>query len=149
MDWLQNSSLPLLGPTPAVLVAAYVVMALPFTYRALEAGLRTSGIRQLAEAARGLGASWPEFLLLVAVPALRTAILNSAFLAFALAFGEFTVASILNFLTFTPWILQYNHYDGQLAVGVALLALLITWFFLLVITALGRTSSNREATRGT
>ena len=146
LDWMQNSSLPLLGTTPAILVAAYVVMALPFTYRALEAGLRTSGIRQLAEAARGLGASWPEFLLLVAVPALRTSILNSAFLAFALAFGEFTVASILNFLTFTPWILQYNHYDGQLAVGVALLSLLITWIFLLAITAMGRTSSNREAT---
>ena len=83
--------------------------------------------------------------MLVAVPALRTSILNSAFLAFALAFGEFTVASILNFLTFTPWILQYNHYDGQLAVGVALLSLLITWIFLLAITAMGRTSSNREA----
>jgi putative spermidine/putrescine transport system permease protein len=143
LDWMQNSSFPVIGFTPVILVVTYVVMALPFTYRTLDAGLRTSNITPLAEAARGLGASWPTFMLHVAVPALRTSILNSAFLAFALAFGEFTVASILNYLTFAPWIYQYNNYDGQLAVGVSILSLLITWVFLLIITVFGRTKSVR------
>ena len=138
LNWVQNSWFPLLGSTPVILVGVYVVLALPFTYRALDAGLRTSSVGVLVEAARSLGASWPRVLLSVIVPALRTSILNAAFLGFALAFGEFTVASILNYLTFTPWIYQFNNQDGQLAVGVALMSLLITWGFLLVITALGR-----------
>ncbi|MGN6607287.1 MAG: ABC transporter permease subunit [Jatrophihabitans sp.] len=146
LDWMQNSSFPVLGSLPVILVVTYVVMALPFTYRTLDAGLRTSNMGPLAEAARGLGASWPTFMVRVAVPALRTSILNAAFLAFALAFGEFTVASILNYLTFAPWIYQYNNTDGQLAVGVSLLSLVITWVFLLVITALGRTKSTEGAT---
>lgn len=145
LNWVQNSSFPVIGLTPVILVVTYVVMALPFTYRTLDAGLRTSNMTALAEAARGLGASWPTFMLRVAVPAMRTSILNSAFLAFALAFGEFTVASILNYLTFTPWIYQYNNTDGQLAVGVSILSLLITWVFLLVITAFGRTKSAKGA----
>jgi putative spermidine/putrescine transport system permease protein len=145
LDWMQNSSFWLIGPTPAILVVTYVVMALPFTYRALDAGLRTSNITPLSEAARGLGASWATFVIRVAVPALRTSILNSAFLAFALAFGEFTVASILSYLTFAPWIYQYNNEDGQLAVGVSILSLVITWLFLLIITVFGRSKSARGA----
>lgn len=141
VNWLQNSSFPVLGTTPVILPLVYVVLALPFTYRALDAGLRTSQIGTLVEAARGLGSSWIKILFLIAVPSLRTSILNSAFLAFAMAFGEFTVATIMNYITFTPWIYQFNNSDGQLAVGVSILSLLITWGFLLIITAFGRTKS--------
>lgn len=144
INWLQNSTLPGLGLVPAILVFTYVIMALPFTYRALDAGLRTSNVTSLVEAARSLGASWPTLVRRVVVPALKTSILNAAFLAFALAFGEFTVASMLQYLTLTPWMLQYNNYDGQLAVGVSILLLVITWGFLMIITALGRTKSAKD-----
>ncbi|WP_055713758.1 ABC transporter permease, partial [Streptomyces torulosus] len=42
---------------PVVLVLAYVVMALPFVYRALDAGLRAMDVRTLVEAARSCGAN--------------------------------------------------------------------------------------------
>lgn len=138
MNWLQLSSFPVIGSVPVILVFAYMVMALPFTYRALDSGLKTSNITNLVEAARSLGADWGTVLLRIVVPALRTAILNSAFLAFALAFGEFTVASILNFVTFTPWILQYGQTDGQLSTALSIESLMIVWVILLVITAFGR-----------
>lgn len=43
---------------PFVLVLAYVVMALPFVYRALDAGLRAVDVRTLVEAARSCGAGF-------------------------------------------------------------------------------------------
>ena len=57
---LQEPSLPW------ILVLVYVVLALPFVYRALDAGVRGADLRTLTEAARNLGASWPRVLVSVA-----------------------------------------------------------------------------------
>ncbi|MFE9556136.1 ABC transporter permease [Streptomyces sp. NPDC006692] len=129
---IQNPSFPL------VLVFAYVVMALPFVYRSLEAGLRAVDVRTLVEAARDLGASWPRALFAVVLPNLRTALLNASFLALALVLGEFTVASLLGFQPFAVWIVQASGSNAQLSVAVSLLSLLLTWGLLLVVTGLAR-----------
>ena len=47
---------------PWILVFVYVILALPFVYRALDAGVRGADLRTLTEAARNLGASWPRVL---------------------------------------------------------------------------------------
>ncbi|MET9360884.1 ABC transporter permease subunit [Streptomyces sp. NPDC006632] len=130
---IQNPSFPL------VLVFAYVVMALPFVYRSLDAGLRAVEVRTLVEAARDLGASWPRALFAVVLPNLRTALLNASFLALALVLGEFTVASLLGFQPFAVWIVQASGANAQLSVAVSLLSLLLTWGLLLVVTGLART----------
>ncbi|MEU6055494.1 ABC transporter permease subunit [Streptomyces xanthochromogenes] len=136
---IQNPSFPL------VLVFAYVVMALPFVYRSLEAGLRAVDVRTLVEAARDLGASWPRALFTVVLPNLRTALLNASFLALALVLGEFTVASLLGFQPFAVWIVQASGANAQLSVAVSLLSLLLTWGLLLVLTGLARTRGGRGA----
>ncbi|CAM5367268.1 ABC transporter permease [Streptomyces xanthochromogenes] len=136
---IQNPSFPL------VLVFAYVVMALPFVYRSLEAGLRAVDVRTLVEAARDLGASWPQALFTVVLPNLRTALLNASFLALALVLGEFTVASLLGFQPFAVWIVQASGANAQLSVAVSLLSLLLTWGLLLVLTGLARTRGGRGA----
>lgn len=138
---IQNPSFPL------VLVFAYVVMALPFVYRSLEAGLRAVDVRTLVEAARDLGASWPRALLTVVLPNLRTALLNASFLALALVLGEFTVASLLGFQPFAVWIVQASGANAQLSVAVSLLSLLLTWGLLLVLTGLARTRGGRRTGR--
>ena len=125
---------------PFILPLLYVVLALPFTYRSLDAGLRASSIGTLMEAARNLGASWPTAVWRVALPSLRASVVTAALLCFALAFGEFTVASILQYQPFTVWLLQFNNTDGQLSVALSLISLALTWVLLLGITALaGRT----------
>ncbi|MGW2860670.1 ABC transporter permease [Streptomyces sp. NPDC001205] len=134
---VQNPSFPL------VLVFAYVVMALPFVYRSLDAGLRAVDVRTLVEAARDLGASWPRALFAVVLPNLRTALLNASFLALALVLGEFTVASLLGFQPFAVWIVQASGDNAQLSVAVSLLSLLLTWGLLLVLTGLARTRGTR------
>ncbi|MEU2430218.1 ABC transporter permease subunit [Streptomyces sp. NPDC007861] len=122
---------------PFVLVLAYAVMALPFVYRALDAGLRAVDVRTLVEAARDCGASWPRALVSAVLPNLRGALLNASFLTLALVLGEFTVASLLGFQPFAVWIVQASGSDARLSVAVSLLSLLLTWVLLLALTTLG------------
>jgi putative spermidine/putrescine transport system permease protein len=135
MNQMQKQDLPL------ILAFEYVVLALPFSYRALDAGLRAIDIRVLVEAAQNLGASWLTILFRVLIPSLRTAVFNAAFLSFALVMGEYTIAKILLFKPLSVWTVQLPSADGQIQTAVSLLSLLITWLLLLLAGTLsGRAS---------
>jgi putative spermidine/putrescine transport system permease protein len=129
---------------PWILVFVYVVLALPFVYRALDAGVRGADLRTLTEAARNLGASWPRVLVSVVLPMLRTSVLNAAFLTLALVLGEFTIANILGYETFPMWILRISGSQPQLSVAVSVLSLAVTWILLLMISALDRRRGEKE-----
>jgi ABC-type spermidine/putrescine transport system permease subunit II len=129
---------------PWILVFVYVVLALPFVFRALDAGVRGSDLKTLTEAARNLGASWPRVLVSVVLPVLRTSVLNAAFITVALVLGEFTIAVILGFETFPTWIVRISGSQPQLSVAVSVLSLALTWVLLLLISALDRRRSTKE-----
>ena len=74
---------------------AYVILALPYAYRALSAGLGSMDVMTLSEAARSLGASWFTVIVRVIAPNMRQAILNAMLLTSALVLGEFTIAYLL------------------------------------------------------
>ncbi|MFJ7076429.1 ABC transporter permease [Streptomyces sp. NPDC098781] len=131
---------------PFVLVLAYVVMALPFVYRALDAGLRAIDVPTLVEAARSCGAGWPQALLQAVLPNLRGALLNASFLTLALVLGEFTVAQLLGFQPFAVWIVNVSGSQAQLSVAVSVLSLLVTWVLLLVLAGFG--GRTRPTSRG-
>ncbi|MDH6706134.1 putative spermidine/putrescine transport system permease protein [Kitasatospora sp. MAA19] len=149
-DYLQDTPLfqtivAIQDPTfPIVLVVAYVLMALPFAYRALDAGLRGVDVATLVEAARNCGAGWLRAVFTVVLPNLRSALLNAAVLTVALVLGEFTTASILGFAPFSVWINSNGKSDGQMSVAVSMLSLLIVWVVLLLMSAVGR---GRKAAR--
>lgn len=128
---LQNQTFPLILPL------VYAMLALPFAFRALDAGLRAVDLKTLVEASRSLGASWPVTLYRVILPNLRTGLLSGAVLTLALVFGEFTIASILNFEPFSVWIVQDGQGDGQLPIAVSLLSLLLSWAVLFLISFVG------------
>jgi ABC-type spermidine/putrescine transport system permease subunit II len=136
---LQEPSLPW------ILVLVYVVLALPFVYRALDAGVRGADLPTLTEAARNLGASWPRVLGSVVVPVLRTSVFNAAFLTVALVMGEYTIAVILGFETFPTWIVRISGSQPQLSVAVSVLSLVVTWVLLLMISALDRRRATKES----
>jgi putative spermidine/putrescine transport system permease protein len=130
---LQNQSFPLILPI------VYVLIALPFAYRSLDAQLRTVDLKTLVEASRGLGASWPVTLWRAVLPNLRSGLLSGSILTLALVFGEYTISSILQFLPFSVWIVQdgTGATSGQLAPAVSLLSLLLTWVVLFLVSFLG------------
>ncbi len=54
-----------------VLIPFYAVLAMPFTYRSLDAGLRAIDLRTLVDASRSLGAGWTTTMFRVLVPNMR------------------------------------------------------------------------------
>jgi putative spermidine/putrescine transport system permease protein len=85
----------LIVDSPALLVAGYTILSMPYMYRAVDTGLRSIDVRSLTEAAQSLGAGWGTILFRVILPNIRVAILSGAFLSFAIVIGEFILASYL------------------------------------------------------
>jgi putative spermidine/putrescine transport system permease protein len=125
-----------LGNSALTLVFVYVVLVLPYAYRALESGLvamdlRTLSRRPAAWAPAGAGAARGG-------PAGRPGrVLSAALLTVALVLGEFTLASLLNFPTLQVAINLTGKRDAALSIAVSLAALLLAFFLLLVLSAVG------------
>ncbi len=133
LRWIRD------GGHPLLLALLYVVLALPFVYRALDTGIRSVDVRTLVEASRSLGAGWGSVLLRVLAPSLRTAIVNASFLCFALVMGEYTISSILLYTKpFPVWLVQLPTNDGQVQAAVSVFSLLIVELILLVVSIFGQ-----------
>jgi putative spermidine/putrescine transport system permease protein len=128
----------LLGDSPLTLTFVYVVLVLPYAYRAIDNGLGAIDLRTLAEAARSLGATWPTVLARVVVPNIRGALVSASFLSVALVLGEFTLASLLNFNNLQVTINLLGKRNAAVSVAVSLAALLLAFVLLLVLSYVGR-----------
>ncbi|HTW05498.1 MAG TPA: ABC transporter permease subunit [Streptosporangiaceae bacterium] len=133
----------LLG-TPYLLALVYVILAMPFAYRSLDAGLRAFDLKTMVEASNSLGAGWPVTLWRVVLPNIRTSILSATVLTVALVLGEFTCASLALYVTFPVWIVQFEQNSGPVSVAASLLALFVTWILLMVIVTVGGRSARRR-----
>ena len=106
------------------LIPLYTVLAMPFTYRALDAGLRAIDLQTLVDASRSLGAGWTTTLLRVLVPNLTSALISSAFLTATIVLGEFTIASLLLKDTLPAFNQQLSLREVQGGFAIGLLPLL-------------------------
>ncbi len=114
--------------TDALLVGAYMVLSLPYMYRAVDTGLMAMDVRTLTEAAQSLGAGWPTIIFRVIFPNLRVALLSGAFLTLATVIGEFTLASFLVGLdAFGPWMSLIGQNKAYQAAALSLLSFALTW----------------------
>ncbi len=129
---LYNSSslLPMTAEawsTNILLVFGYVVLALPYLYRAVDTGLRTIDVRSLTEAAESLGARRATILFRVIFPNVRAAVLSGAFLTFAIVIGEFTLASLLDRPAFGPYLQLVGANKAYEPSALAFIAFAVTW----------------------
>lgn len=127
-----------LTPTPIPLIAGYVVLSLPYMFRAVDSGLRAIDIRTLTEAAQSLGASWSVTLTRVVFPNLRVAILSGVFLTFAIVMGEFTFAALLAWPAFGPYIEEIGSMRAYTPQAVSVVSFALTWISIGLIQWLGR-----------
>lgn len=102
---------------------AYVVLVLPFAYRALDAGLSAVDTRTLVAAAQSMGASWPTIIARVLLPNLRGAVASAAFISVAVVLGEFTIARMLARENLQTGVMLVNQAAPQVAAAVSLLTL--------------------------
>jgi putative spermidine/putrescine transport system permease protein len=128
----------LFGNTPNWLAFLYVVLVLPYAYRALDAGLSGINVATLAEAARSLGAGWFTVIVRVIVPNIKTALISASFISIALVLGEYTFASLINFETLQVVIAQQSKSNAQESVAASLASILFAAALLVLLSFVSR-----------
>ncbi len=118
----------------------YVILALPYAYRALAAGLNAIDATTLSEAARSLGASWFTVIVRVIVPNMRNAVLNALILTCALVLGEFTIAFFLLYVNLQVelYSISRNTPNAGVIFSTSFAALLFAFVLLLILSFAGR-----------
>lgn len=119
--WL---SADVLSTNPIWLCFAYVVLVMPFAFRALAVGLNSIDVKTLCEASRLLGSSWPRVFFRVLIPNLWQSILSASFISIAVVLGEYTVASLLGRMNLQVALYQLGQSNSQISTAMSLLALL-------------------------
>ncbi len=136
-----------LKSTPFLLALEYVVLAVPFAYRALDAGVRSIDVHTLVDASRSLGGDWFTTMRKVLLPNMRVAVLSATVLTVALVLGEYTMASLDQYQTFPTWIVLFESSNSHVSVAASLMALFLTWVVLIAISLVGGRRGTGQASR--
>lgn len=124
--------------TPPLLVCAYVIIALPFTYRPIDNSLRAINTNVLTEAAYSLGSGWWRAFLTVILPNIWPGVISAALLTFSTVMGEFTLASLFSIYTFPIYLNGVGQNDPHKAASLSVLSFLFTLICVLGIILLVR-----------
>jgi putative spermidine/putrescine transport system permease protein len=128
----------LLGDSILTLTFVYVVLVLPYAYRALDAALSGVDVVTLAEAARSLGAGWSTVIARVVVPNITSGLLSAAFISVALVLGEYTIASLTNYNNLQVVIALFGKSEPRTSVAAALASLIFAFLLLVLLSFVGR-----------
>jgi putative spermidine/putrescine transport system permease protein len=126
------------GDSPLTLAFIYVVLVLPYSYRAIDASLSALDATTLAEAARSLGASWFTVITRVILPNIWPGVLGGAFIAVALVLGEYTISSLSHYNTLPVVIVLISKADAPESMAAALASLLFAAVLLVGLSFLDR-----------
>ena len=137
--------LPYIEHAQSGLIPFYVILAMPFTYRAIDTGLRAIDLHTLVEASRNLGASWPTTLLRVVLPNIQTAVLGAMFLTIALCLGEVVIATLLLYNTFpVEMVTLYHQAQAGASVALSMITLALTFLLLFGLSFLAQSRRTRR-----
>ena len=128
----------LIVDSPALLIAGYTVLSMPYMYRAIDTGLRSIDVHTLTEAGQSLGASMPRILFQVILPNIRVAILSGAFLSFAIVMGEYILAQYLAKPAFAPYMVTLIQNKAYEPAALAVISFALTWAAMGIIELVGR-----------
>ncbi|HEY9594898.1 MAG TPA: ABC transporter permease subunit [Spirochaetia bacterium] len=113
--------------SPVLLIAGYVVIAFPYIYRAIDTGLRAINLRVLTEAAQSLGARWGRIIFGIVLPNIRVSVLGAAFLTFSIVVGELTLAVMLAWPGFGPYMALVGRDLAYEPAALAIISFVLTW----------------------
>lgn len=135
--------------TDVLLVAAYVVLALPYVFRSVDTGLAAIDVRALTEAAQSLGAGWGTIMFKVILPNLKVAVLSSAFLTLATVIGEYTIASFMvGIKAFGPYMSLIGQNKTYESSSLAIISFMFTWAFMGLIQLFNRGKADSGSLAG-
>jgi putative spermidine/putrescine transport system permease protein len=120
------------------LAFAYLILVLPYSYRAIDAGLAAIDLKTMTEAARSLGAGWGTVMWRIVVPNMPTAILNASLLSMSLVLGEYTIANVLNYENLQVAVAYVALVSAGTSIAVAVGSLLLVFVILMILSFVGR-----------
>jgi putative spermidine/putrescine transport system permease protein len=129
----------LISDSVLTLTFVYVVLVLPYAYRAIDSSLSTINVVTLAEAARSLGAGWVRVIVRIIVPNIWSGILSAAFISVALVLGEYTIASLSNYQNLQVVIALLGKSAATTSVAASLASLIFAFVLLMLLSFVGRT----------
>ncbi len=135
----------LVGDSPQTLAFVYVVLVLPFSYRAIDSSLSALDATTLSEAARSLGAGWLTVITRVILPNVWPGVLGAAFISVALVLGEYTIASLLHFDTLPVVLVLLQKSDAPAAMAAALATIVLAFVLLVGLSLLDRRRHTRRS----
>jgi putative spermidine/putrescine transport system permease protein len=118
-----------------LLALLYVILAMPFVYRALDNGLAALDLKTIVEASKSLGANMFRTVLRVVVPNMRGAIMFAVIFTVASVMSEFTMAVFLfpSTPTLPVWVYDFWQASPHVTTTVAMLSLICSWLLLTAI----------------
>lgn len=116
--------------TDILMVAGYIIISMPYMFRAIDVGMRAIDVRTLTEAAQSLGSSWFQVLTNVIIPNLRIAILSGSLIAFATVMGELILADFLVRPALGPYMVRIGLTKAYEPAALAIISYSLTWFSL-------------------
>ena len=128
----------LVSDSVLTLTFVYVVLVLPYSYRAIDAALSGIDAVTLSEAARSLGAGWFTVIGRIVVPNIWSGVLSAAFVSVALVLGEFTIASLTNYENLQVVIALLGKSEARTSVAASAAALLFASVLLMALSYVGR-----------
>lgn len=133
----------LVSDSVLTLTFVYIVLVLPYAYRAIDAAMSGIDVVTMSEAARSLGAGWLTVITRVVVPNIWSGVLGAAFISVALVLGEFTIASLTSYENLQVVINFLGKSDAKTSVAASLASLVFAFALLLAMSYVGRGSRGR------
>lgn len=119
-----------------LLVGAYCIIILPYTYRGLKNTIGALNVRCVIEAAQVLGCSKIHAFFAIVIPQMKRGIISTMMLAFTMLFADFVVVNMIAgsaFRTAGIYLYQTMSKSGQLSSAIIVI-LFITTFIISTLT---------------
>lgn len=126
-----------------LLVGAYCIVILPYTFRGLKNTIAALNVKCIVEAAQVLGCSQLRAFFFIIIPQMKNGIISTMLLAFTMLFADFAVVNMIAgsaFETAGIYLYQTLSKSGQLSSAIIVI-LFITTFIISTITL---TIQNKE-----
>jgi putative spermidine/putrescine transport system permease protein len=132
--------------TDILITMGYIILSMPYMYRAIDVGMRSIDVRNLTEAAQSLGSNWFQILFNVILPNMRIAVLSGALIVFATVLGELVLGEFLVRPALGPYMVDVGRDEAYQPAAMALMAWGLTWVCLGLISIFGRGNTSQQLT---
>jgi putative spermidine/putrescine transport system permease protein len=134
--------------TDILMAAGYIILSMPYMFRAIDVGMRSIDVKTLTEAGQSLGANWLQILFTIIIPNLRIAILSGALIAFATVLGEMILGDFLVRPAFGAYLVLVGRSKAYEPAALSIISYALTWIMLGAIQVFAKGSSSQSQLLG-